>query len=374
MGGIRSFHLPPRGALIHELAGSVGNFGTVLPLVLGVALVTEMSLGVILLFFGIWYIAIGLYYRIPVPVEPMKAIAAIVIAQGASAGEIAASGLILGGACLVIGTIGGMQTLQRWIPESVVRGIQLGLALILLRTSVNFIIPDPGFAALSIAVILVFFAVTRVRSIPDISALLVIGLGVAWGLVTTGIGSVEFLALPSLVIPTLPQSMEAFWTLVLPQFPLVLTNATLATALLAHDLYDRDIRPDTLCTSIGIMNLVSSPLGGFPMCHGAGGLAAHSRFGARSGLAMVIGGVIFLAIALFFGHPDTLAMLPVGLFGALLVFVAIEIGRHGFRTDSRPVTWSMAVVAVLFGMTAAFIWGIVLALALSRLGRGDAEA
>lgn len=372
MGGTGSFHLPSRGVLLHELTGSVGNFGTVLPLVLGVALVTEMSLGVILLFFGIWYIAVGLYYRLPVPVEPMKAIAAIVIAQGASAGEIAASGLILGGVCLVFGTVGGMQTLQRWIPQSVVRGIQLGLALILLRTSVEFILPDPLFAGLSIAVILGFFAVTHVRSIPDISALLVIGLGVVWGLVTTGIGHTEFLGLPALILPTVPETMDAFRTLVLPQFPLVLTNATLATSLLVHDLYDRDIRPDTLCTSIGIMNLVSSPLGGFPMCHGAGGLAAHSRFGARSGLAMVIGGMVFLAIALFFGHPDTLAMLPVGLFGALLVFVAIEIGRHGFRTDSRPVTWSMAVLAVVIGMTAAFLWGLVLALLLSRIRRGAA--
>ena len=79
---------------LSELAGAFGDFGTIIPLILAVALVTTMNVGYMLLFFGIWFIVTGWYYGLPIPIEPMKAIAVVVIAEQLSAGEVAAAELI----------------------------------------------------------------------------------------------------------------------------------------------------------------------------------------------------------------------------------------------------------------------------------------
>ena len=109
---------------LSELAGSLGDFGTIIPLIIAVGLVSDVNIRYVLLFFGIWFILTGLYYRLPIPLEPMKAIAVIVIAGGISNGEIAAAGLILGVIFLVLGYGRFFAVIERWVPESVVRGIQ----------------------------------------------------------------------------------------------------------------------------------------------------------------------------------------------------------------------------------------------------------
>lgn len=103
------------------------------------------------------------------------------------------------------------------------------------------------------------------------------------------------------------------------------------------------------------------------MCHGAGGYAAQYRFGARTGGANVIAGVIFIIFALFFASPEILTLIYPGFYGALLIFVAIELGRHGIRTDSYPVTILIAVLALISGMTVAFLIGLAAAYLLPWL-------
>nr|MBP7299736.1 putative sulfate/molybdate transporter [Methanoculleus sp.] len=143
---------------LEEIAGAVGDFGTIFPILLGVAIVSpDVNISHFFLFLAAWFIIAGLYYRLPIPIEPMKAIGAIVIAGGLSQGEIVASGLIVGALFLVLGLAGGMTWLGDRIPKSVIRGVQAGLALILLRTSLGYIVDDVLFAIVSIAIIVVFF-------------------------------------------------------------------------------------------------------------------------------------------------------------------------------------------------------------------------
>jgi len=127
---------------LEEIAGAMGDYGTLFPIVLGVSFVSNLNLGYILLFFSVWYIITGLYYKMPMPVEPMKVIGAIVIAGGLSQQEITASGMILGALFLILGFGKGMKFIQDKVPSSVVRGIQMGLALILFRASISFIIKE----------------------------------------------------------------------------------------------------------------------------------------------------------------------------------------------------------------------------------------
>ncbi|MDD1694912.1 MAG: putative sulfate/molybdate transporter [Methanoregula sp.] len=355
----------PLSFSLSELAGSLGDFGTIIPLILAVALVSDVDPRYILFFFGLWFILTGLYYRLPIPLEPMKAIAVVVIAAGAvggiSAGEIAAAGLILGVIFLVLGYGRFFSIIERWVPQSVVRGIQLGLALLLFRSSAGFIIRDPLFFGLGIAIILGFMVLVKYRSIPDLSSICVIGAGFIGGILISGIPPVSLIPAPHLVIPALSDLLPATSTLVLPQLVLTIANAILATSLLTKDLFGKDVPPKKFSMTIGLMNLTSVPFGGFPMCHGAGGLAGQYRYGARTGGANVYAGLIFLILALFFTSPQVLSIIAVGVLGALLVFVGIEMGRHSIKTDSLLVTVVIGILALISSITLAFIVGMVIA-------------
>ena len=260
---------------LSELAGSLGDFGTIIPLILAVALVSDVNVRYVLLFFGIWFILTGLYYRLPIPLEPMKAVAVIVIAGGISSGEIAASGLILGVIFLALGYGRFFEIIDKWVPQSVVRGIQLGLALLLFKASAGFVIKDTFFFILGIGIVIVFLILFRYRRVPDLSSLCVIGAGLIGGLFLHGIPPISLIPAPQLVIPLSTDFSSAFSTLVLPQVVLTIANAILATSLLTKDLFQKDVPPKKFSTTIGVMNLVSVPFGGFPMCHGAGGLAGQ---------------------------------------------------------------------------------------------------
>ncbi|MFA6332035.1 MAG: putative sulfate/molybdate transporter [Methanoregula sp.] len=355
----------PLSFSLSELAGSMGDFGTIIPLILAVALVSDVDPRYILLFFGIWFILTGLYYRLPIPLEPMKAIAVVVIAAGAvggiSAGEIAAAGLILGVIFLLLGYGQFFSIIERWVPQSVVRGIQLGLALLLFKSSAGFIMKDPLYFGIGIAVIIGFYLLVRYRGIPDLSSICVIGIGLLGGILLYGLPPLSLIPAPQLVIPLPSDFLPALSTLVLPQVVLTIANAILATALLTKDLFGRDVPPKKFSTTIGLMNLTSVPFGGFPMCHGAGGLAGQYRYGARTGGANIYAGLIFLILALFFTSPQVLSIIAVGVLGALLVFVGIEMGRHSLKSDSLPVTLVIGILALVSSITLAFIVGMVLA-------------
>ena len=356
-----------------ELAGSLGDFGTIIPLIIAVALVSDVNTRYVLLFFGIWFILTGLYYRLPIPLEPMKAIAVIVIAGGISSGEIAASGIILGVIFLVLGYGRFFEMIDRWVPQSVVRGIQLGLALLLFRASTDFVVKDPFFFILGIVIVIIFLLLFRYRRVPDLSSLCVIGVGLLGGLYLYGIPPLSLIPAPQLVIPLPEDFISAFSTLVLPQVVLTIANAILATSLLTKDLFATDIPPKKLSTTIGLMNLTSVPFGGFPMCHGAGGLAGQYRYGARTGGANIYAGLIFLFLALFFSSPEILSIIAIGVLGALLVFVGIEMARHSLKTESLFITGIIGVLALLSSMTIAFIVGMVVAYILQWVGRRRGE-
>ncbi len=355
---------------LEEIAGAVGDFGTIFPIMLGVAIVCpDVNVSHFFLFLAAWFIITGLYYRLPIPIEPMKAIGAIVIAEGLCAGEIVASGIVVGALFLLLGLVGGMTWIGDRIPKSVVRGVQAGLALLLLRTSLGYIVSDVLVAAISIGIIVLFFITSQRTRVPDVSALLVLLIGLAAGIAVQGMPPFRLMPLPALVIPTPADFITGTWDLVLPQVPLTLANAILATSLLTYDLFPKKgVDPDRLSRTIGVMNLVSTPLGGFPMCHGAGGLAAMYRFGARTGGANIVAGFFILIFAVAFAPPEVLTLIPLGVFGALLVFVALELGKHSAKTESYLVTGVIAVLTLVVGLTVAFIVGMLLAYVLQRWG------
>jgi MFS superfamily sulfate permease-like transporter len=354
--------IPRHSYIISELAGSAGNFGTVLPLLFAVSVACDMNITLILSWAGVWYILTGLYYRIPIPVEPLKAVGALAIADHLSPHLIAASGILMGIICIGIGFLGWMDRVRRIIPESVIRGVQLGLALIFIRSAVmGFVLPDIFFAGVSAFIVIAFLIGKKYAHIPDLSAFCIIIFGFLVAFYLVGFPSFSFIPIPGFTIPTADEFIMATILLLPPQLPLTLTNAILATSLLVCDLFQKTESPDRLSKTVGVMSLSSSLFGGFPMCHGAGGLAAHYRFGARGGLSLVFGGVLLFLIAGICTDSDIVKALPVGIFGILLIVVATELIRHGLKTNNYLVTIIIAALSVPFGLAAGFFAGLILA-------------
>jgi hypothetical protein len=160
---------------LSELAGSTGNFGTVLPLLFAVSVSCDINVSIMLFWAATWYIISGLYYHIPIPVEPLKAVGAMAIAESSPPHLIAASGIVLGVMCLCIGFFRWMSRVRQIIPEPVIRGVQLGLALILIKSALlGFILPDIFFSIISAGIVAVFLLARRCVIIPDMSALIII--------------------------------------------------------------------------------------------------------------------------------------------------------------------------------------------------------
>jgi len=354
--------VPRYSYFLSELAGSAGNFGTVLPLLFAVSVSCGMNISLMLLWAAAWYIITGLYYRIPIPVEPLKAVGAIAIAESVTPHLIAASGIVMGIICLCIGFFGWMDRVRQIIPEPVIRGVQLGLALIFIKSAIpGFILPDIPFALISVGIVAGFLISTRFVKIPDLSALTIIISGFIVAFLSAGFPTFISIPVPNLQIPSPEDFFNATIHFVPPQLPLTLTNAILATSLLAHDLFKREMNPDKICKTVGMMSLSASLFGGFPMCHGAGGLAAHYRFGARGGLSLILGGILLFLIGILCADPEITDALPVGMFGVLLIVVAVELAKHGLKTDNYWITGLIAVLAVLFGLAIGFCAGPILA-------------
>lgn len=347
-----------------EVTGAVGDSITVLPIVVAMAALTEISLPHVLLAFGVFQIVWGVRYGLPISVEPMKALAALAIAGALSYAELALAGLVLGVVLLGIGTTGALAEVERWIGEPVIRGVQFAVALLLLETGAGLALEDLTLAAAAAVIALVAIALGRRRA----SALVVLFVGMALALATAGVPSPRF---PG--APPLPAITEAFtWRTadgVFAQLAMTIGNAALATSLLFSDLFDREVPADKLSTSMGVTNLLAVPAGGIPMCHGCDGVAGKYEFGARTGGANLVLGVGYLALVPF-ASAAFLGAFPIAMLGVLLVMIAVSLGASVRSSSNLALSVSIGLLALVWNLGAAFVLGIVVHLAIERARRG----
>lgn len=348
---------------LRELSGALGDLGTLLPLMLGTIAVVGLAPLPVLLGFAVFYIATAFYYRLPIPVQPMKAVAAVLLTAQFGPAELAISGIMIGAVLLVLGLTGWIARLARLVPQSVLAGLQLGLGLALALVSLELMATAPLVAVPTLALLvgLLFVPAAPSALIGVVAAVVLAQLLGAPGI---GLESLSAPALPITAWPSLAELERAVSLFVLPQLSLTFTNAVLLTALLAGDYFGEraaHVTPRRLSVTSGLANLLLTPLGALPMCHGAGGLAAHHRFGARSGTAPLLIGLALLAVALL---PDNLglsllAAIPAAGLGALLLMAAGELALNRRLFDCRPSCWP--VVAATAGVTlwADPFWGLL---------------
>jgi MFS superfamily sulfate permease-like transporter len=334
-----------------ELTGALGDSVTVLPIVVAVGALTELSLGRMLLGFALFQVVWGLRYGLPISVEPMKALAALTIGGTLGVDELAIAGLLAGVVLLGVGTTGTLARVAEYVGEPVTRGIQLAVALVLLETGFGLGAGDPALALAGLAAAGVVVAGGYRRA----SALVVLVLGLVVALAGTGLPEPT---LPSfgLVLPDPGGVTRAAAEATAAQLAMTVGNAAVATALLLSEYYDADVTPDDLAASMGTMNLAAVPFGALPMCHGSGGVAGKHAFGARTaGSNLVLGGLYGLAAL----GTGVVTAFPMAVLGVVLALVAVELGRSALGTDHLPTTLAVGAVGLLANVGVAFVAGVL---------------
>lgn len=358
----------------NELSGAFGDLGTDFPLIAGLILVSGLDPAGVLILFGASQALTGWAYGIPMPVQPLKAMAALAITQRLSAASLAGGGLAIGLVMLALAASGLLERLARAIPKSVVRGIQIGLGLQLANLALREFVPAAGAAGWGLAA--AAFAAGLVllgnRRLPPGPALA--GLGAAFGLATAfdagrlwaGVG----LSLPRFAAPAWSDVATGFFVLALPQLPLSLANSVLATHQAARDFFpERAPTIRRLGLSYAAMNLVAPFFGGVPVCHGSGGLAGHHAFGARTGGSVVIEGAGYALAGLFlagsFGELVTLFPKPV--LGVILLFEAWALLKLCADLAGEELSLALLVALLCAGLPYGYLAGLVAGCLLHRL-------
>ena len=362
---------------LREFAGAFGDLGTLIPFLVGYITVNRMDPCGVLVAFGLFKIVVGLYFKTPVPIQPMKAIgtAAITHAATISPGAIWASGLFTGVFWLAMGLTGTVAWIARITSRPVVQGLVLGLGLGFILEGVKMMAGDPLLAGVAVVLTFVLLSSDRVPAM-----LILLGLGATVAIAREPgllgeLGRMSFqVRVPELTLTRIGWQDLAVGIVVLglPQIALTLGNAIIATVEENNTLFpDRRITVKAVAVDHGIMNLVGTSLGGVPMCHGAGGMAGHVRFGARTGGALVILGILILFVGLFLS--DSVATLfklfPRSLLGVILLFGGLELaaGAHGngYQRGDRYVVLLTAGLS-LWNMGAGYLAGLALWHALQR--------
>jgi len=357
-----------------ELSGALGDLGTFVPIALSLIVVCGMDAGSVLVFAGLFNVVTGLVFAQPIPVQPMKAIAAVAVAEALAPGEIAAAGFVAGALVLTLGVSGIVERVERAVPRAVVRGIQLGVGIKLAAKGIEMATSLPVLGADSVAVaavgaLLVLFA-TDVRRLPPALALLVAGLVLAaWSepaaFQRTSLGWPG----PRLILPTGPEWVTGSLRGAFPQVPLTLLNSVIAVCALSEDLFPgRGVRARSMAVSVGLMNVGACLFGAMPACHGSGGLAGQYRFGARSGGSVVALGIAKMALGVAFGAAavPVLQAYPKALLGVLLGFAGVELALPARQCAEREAFFvavvtaagilaANAAVGVAIGIVAAWV-------------------
>jgi len=379
-----------------ELAGSLGDLGTLLPIAIAMVLFNGLSPVGVFLSIGIFFVLSGVYFGITVPVQPMKVIGAYAIATAMNPEQILASTLLMGVILLIVGMTGAIDVIRKFTPKSVIRGVQLSTGALLISGGVKFIIGTSKYqvlqqavephltvqalAGIPISVIIGIIAAVATLFLLDSrrfpAGLVVVAggflMGLSLGMKSELAGIHIGLNLPQLLPFGLPAKADftfALFALVLPQLPMTMGNAVLAYTDLSAEYFPEKSSTVTnkkACISMALANFFSFGLGGMPLCHGAGGLAAHYRFGARTAGSNVIIGTLFVVLAILFGNSivQIFNLIPMSVLGVLLIFAGAQLTLAMMDLDQRK---DFFVATLILGITlasnlaAGFISGMIVA-------------
>jgi cyclic pyranopterin phosphate synthase len=329
--------------LLKDFFGAFGDTGIFIPLALGMIIICGLSPTSVFLPAGLLYIIAGWYYKIPMPVQPLKAVAAISLVNALSPELIATTAYLMSALMALFLIFDFSKYLDKIFSKPIVRGIQFGLGILLIKSGLQLILNGEILAGVALP-------------------------AVQFTGFSLGPNPV------SIFVPSLNDVATAFVVLLIPQIPLTLGNSMVATADLAKDYFGekaKRVNYKSLAGTIGLGNLFAGLVSGMPVCHGCGGLTAHYRFGARTARANLIIGFTFLIIALVFAKmsPYFLREIPLYFFGSALVLIGVFhslLARDMTKAHDVVIVMAMGLVTLLYrNLTMALIAGLALREALN---------
>jgi SulP family sulfate permease len=372
---------------LRELAGGLGDAGLFIPLAVAMITLNGLNATAVFAVAGVVYVVTALYFGVPMPVQPLKAFAAAAIALRLSAETLTAGALLMAAAMAILSVTGMAGWLAQRCPSVLIRGIQASVALLLAKAAIELALKgnwqglppiDPSVSlVIAFGCCALLFVVGGARWLPG--SLVVLAAGAFVGLAVdgrpagVGIGP-QAISVP---LPDCPDFATALTALVLAQIPLTFGNSVVATADAERRYFGdraREVTPRRLASSISLANVVAGLTGGLPVCHGAGGVTAHYRLGARTSGATLMVGILYLAlgVGLGAGLPALLHLLAPAALAALLLFVAIQ---HGIlageqeHLDDRVLAAGIGLLTLLSGNLAIGVGAGITALMLRSLAR-----
>ena len=284
---------------LKEISGSLGDLGTLLPIMIALAGqsstdgIPAISLSSTLVFAGIANIATGFAFGIPLPVQPMKAIASVALLQNFNHEEIASAGLFVAAILGLLSITGLLQWFTRRIPIPVIKGIQIGAGFTLIVYAGTLLNVPTTYLQDSVdwivVAIIAFLLLLWNPLFPDIPyALAVVVIGGFWACLDIGRYNEGNLAYglglwkPHAFVPSPSNFRRGALEAGLGQVPLTTLNSVIAVCFLSKDLLPNVRAPSITAVGLSVtaMNIVGCWFGAMPVCHGSGGLAAQYRFGA----------------------------------------------------------------------------------------------
>lgn len=353
----------------NEWSGAFGDIGTDLPLITGMILVSGIDAASVLTVFGLMQIFTGLTYRIPMPVQPLKVVATLVIVEKISGPVIYGGGLAIGFMMGILTLTGLIERLTRVIPKAVIRGIQFGLGIKLsLLALTNYVQVEGGIGyLLAIAAFILTIFLLGNRKYPPALFIIVMGLVYALlfkidkNLITSSFG----LIFPQIHQPQPKDIIQGLLLLALPQLPLSLGNSIYATQQTVQDLFpEKKFTVRKIGLTYSLMNLAAPFMSGIPVCHGAGGLAGHYTFGGRTGGSVIIYGSLYLVLGLFLsnGFREVVKIFPLPILGVILFFEGIALMRLIKDTVASKEHFFISLMVGLMaaGLPYGFLVGIII--------------
>lgn len=332
---------------LQEISGSVGDLGTLLPIMIALAENESISLSSTLVFGGLANILTGLFFGIPLPVQPMKAIAAVVLSNKFDKAETASAGLFVAAIIGFFSVTGLLRWFTKKIPIPVIKGIQMGVGLSLIMYGGTLLIKsvnnfhDTGNAVVASFAFLALLWSPMFTRVPYALVLFVVGaFCVVSEIISGSHGRLQVFSIwkPYVLVPSWASFRTGAFYAGLGQVPLTTLNSIIAVAFLAADLLP-DVQAPSV-TSMGLsvtaINLVGCWFGSMPVCHGSGGLAAQYRFGARSGASIIFLGLVKLVLGLFAGDLalQIFRYFPGNLLSIMVIGAGLELVNVGETLNS----------------------------------------